>query len=249
MTETPPIAVITGASSGVGAATASALAKAGYTVLLGARREQRIQALAEELGGQSHVLDVTDPASVDAFAAASPRRIDLLVNNAGTALGIDPVEASDDSDWQRMWETNVLGVVRMTRSLLPALRRSSNPRLMIIGSTSGFETYRGGGGYTSTKHALRAVVRTLRLELLGEPVRVTEITPGMIETEFSVQRFGGDQERADAIYRGMTPLTGRDVAECVLFAASRPAHVNIDEIVVRPRDQATFNEVHREPAS
>ena len=241
-------AVVTGASSGIGRATAVALANAGYHVTLGARREDRLREVATETGGRAVYLDAVDPKSIAAFAAACPSTIDVLVNSAGGALGLDSVETGSDDDWIRMWETNVLGVARLTRALLPALRRSGALRwahIVMLGSTAGFETYPGGGGYSSSKHALRAVTRTLRLELLGEPIRVTEIAPGLVETEFSLHRFGGDKDRADAVYRGLTPLVAEDIAQCVLFAVSRPAHVNIDEIVVRPVDQATSTDVHR----
>ncbi|MBV8201697.1 MAG: SDR family NAD(P)-dependent oxidoreductase, partial [Acidobacteria bacterium] len=189
-------------------------------------------------------LDVTDPASVAAFAAQVPRA-HLLVNNAGGALGLEPVAEAQDDDWRIMWEVNVLGLMRMTRALLPALLASGDGHVVNIGSIAGFETYAGGAGYTSVKHAVRAISRTLRLELLGKPVRVTEIDPGMVETEFSQVRFHGDQERAGAVYRGLQPLTGEDVADCVVWAVTRPSHVDIDEIVVRPRDQATAHHVHR----
>ncbi len=241
-------AVVTGASSGIGRATAVALANAGYHVTLGARREDRLREVATETGGRAVYLDAVDPKSIAAFAAACPSTIDVLVNCAGGALGLDSVETGSDDDWIRMWETNVLGVARLTRALLPALRRSGALRwahIVMLGSTAGFETYPGGGGYSSSKHALRAVTRTLRLELLGEPIRLTEIAPGLVETEFSIHRFGGDKDRADAVYRGLTPLVAEDIAQCVLFAVSRPAHVNIDEIVVRPIDQATSTIVHR----
>lgn len=248
MDASTPTAVVTGASSGIGRATAVALANAGYHVTLGARREERLREVAAETGGRAVYLDAVDPESIAAFAAACPPAIDVLVNSAGGALGLDSVETGSDDDWIRMWETNVLGVARLTRALLPALRRSGALRwahIVMLGSTAGFETYPGGGGYSSSKHALRAVTRTLRLELLGEPIRVTEIAPGLVETEFSLHRFGGDKDRADAVYRGLTPLVAEDIAQCVLFAVSRPAHVNIDEIVVRPIDQATSTEVHR----
>jgi NADP-dependent 3-hydroxy acid dehydrogenase YdfG len=238
-------AVITGASSGIGRATAVALAEAGFDVILGARRQGRLAEVADSIGGRAIPLDVVDPESIEAFASACPERIDVLVNNAGGALGLDPVETGSDADWIRMWESNVLGVARLTRALLPALRRSPIGHIVMLGSTAGFETYPGGAGYTSSKHALRAVTKTLRLELLGEPIRVTEIAPGMVETEFSIIRFHGDKDRADAVYQGLTPLMARDVAQCVLFAVSQPAHVNIDEIVVRPVDQATATVVHR----
>jgi len=241
-------AVVTGASSGIGRATAVALANAGYHVTLGARREDRLREVATETGGRAVYLAAVDPKSIAAFAAACPSTIDILVNSAGGALGLDSVETGSDDDWIRMWETNVLGVARLTRALLPALRRSGALRwahIVMLGSTAGFETYPGGGGYSSSKHALRAVTRTLRLELLGEPIRLTEIAPGLVETEFSIHRFAGDKNRADSVYRGLTPLVAEDIAQCVLFAVSRPAHVNIDEIVVRPVDQATSTAVHR----
>lgn len=237
-------AVVTGASSGIGAATARALAEAGFDVLLGARRSDRTAALAKELGGRSRPLDVTDPASVEAFTEGIDR-IDLLVNNAGGALGVESVADADDDHWRTMWEVNVLGTVRLTRALLPALEADPGGHIVNVGSIAGFETYRGGAGYTAAKHGVRALTRTLRLELLGRPVRVTEICPGLVETEFSLVRFDGDGDRAAGVYAGMTPLEAADVADCIVWAATRPAHVNIDEIVVRPRDQATATEVHR----
>lgn len=239
------VAVVTGASSGIGAATAGALAEAGFSLYLGARRSDRLRAVAEPLEAVALRLDVTDPASADQFIANCPQQINLLVNNAGGALGLDPVERIREDLWREMWETNVLGVARLTSALLPALRRSGNGQIINIGSIAGFETYPGGAGYTAAKHAVRAVTQTLRLELLGEPIRITEINPGLVETEFALVRFAGDQERANAVYQGMTPLTGPDVADCVAWVASRPAHVNIDEIVVRPRDQATATRVYR----
>jgi NADP-dependent 3-hydroxy acid dehydrogenase YdfG len=243
------IAVVTGASSGIGEATARALAAAGFRVLLGARRVERLRQIAAEINAQSPVaiplaLDVADSSSVAAFAAQVPR-LHLLVNNAGGALGMEPIAEARDDDWRTMWEVNVLGVMRMTRALLPALLATGDGHLVNIGSIAGFETYAGGAGYTGVKHALRALTRTLRLELLGRPVRVTEVDPGMVETEFSRVRFHGDEERARSVYRGLQPLTGADVAECVVWAATRPSHVNIDEIVVRPRDQATAHHLNR----
>ena len=240
-------AIVTGASAGIGEATARALAGAGYRVTVAARRRERLETLAAEIGGTARRLDVTDPATIEALAAGVDR-LDLLVNNAGGALGLDSIERSDDERWRVMWETNVLGLMRMTRALLPALRASGAGHVINVGSVSGFETYAGGAGYTSVKHASRAVTRTLRLELLGEPIRVTEVNPGLVETEFALVRFGGDREKADAIYHGMTPLTGADVAGCIVWAATRPPHVNIDEIVVRPLDQASAGHVHRRPS-
>jgi NADP-dependent 3-hydroxy acid dehydrogenase YdfG len=246
------IAVVTGASSGIGAASARALAAAGFHVVLGARRLERLLEIAREIkaaGAAEAValtLDVSDAASVAAFAAGVPR-VHLLVNNAGGAQGLEPIAEARDDDWRTMWEVNVLGLMRMTRALLPALLASGDGHVVNLGSVAGFETYAGGAGYTSVKHAVRAISRTLRLELLGKPVRVTEIDPGMVETEFSQVRFRGDQEKASAVYRGMQPLTAEDVADCVVWAATRPSHVNVDEIVVRPRDQATAHHVYRRP--
>jgi NADP-dependent 3-hydroxy acid dehydrogenase YdfG len=240
------VAIVTGASAGIGAATARALAAAGYRVIAAARRLDRLEKLAAEIGGEARRLDVTDPASV-AELAAGIERLDLLVNNAGGALGLDPVEQSDDERWRVMWETNVLGVMRMTRALLPALRAAGAGHVINVGSVSGFEVYAGGAGYTSVKHAARAVTQTLRIELLGEPIRITEINPGLVATEFALVRFDGDEERAASTYQGMTPLAGDDVADCIVWAADRPAHVNIDEIVVRPRDQASVGQIHRRP--
>lgn len=237
-------AVVTGASSGFGAATARALHAAGFRLVLGARRLDRLRAVAEPLGARALPLDVTDAASVERFCA-EVAEVHLLVNNAGAALGMDRIADAIEERWQRMFELNVMGVLRMTRALLPKLLASGDGHVINLGSTAGRETYVGGGGYTASKHALRALTQTLRLELLGQPVRVTEIAPGLADTEFSLVRFGGDAERAKALYRGLEPLRAEDVAECVVWAATRPAHVNIDEIVVRPRDQATSSLVHR----
>jgi NADP-dependent 3-hydroxy acid dehydrogenase YdfG len=237
-------AAITGASSGIGAATSRALAGEGYRTVLGARRLDRIEELAAEIGGEAIELDVTDPASVERFVAALPA-CDVLVNNAGGALGLDPVHEADEEQWLRMYEANVLGTMRMTRALLPKLIASGDGQVVGVTSIAAFETYRGGAGYTAAKHAQRAMMRTLRLELLGEPVRFTEIAPGMVETEFSLVRFGGDEAAATRVYEGMQPLSAEDVAECIRWALAQPSHVNVDEIVVRPRDQATATEVHR----
>ncbi len=243
------VAVITGASSGIGAATARALGGAGYELVLGARRADRLQAVAEPLGARALPLDVTDPASVAAFAAAVPR-VDVLVANAGKALGADRIESAREELWETMYRTNVLGVLYTVRALLPKLEQSGDGLVVILGSIAGFETYRGGAGYTASKHALRAFTRTLRLELLGKPVRVTEIAPGLVETEFSIVRYEGDAARAKKVYEGMEPLTADDVAECVRWVCSLPPRVDVDEIVVRPRDQATATEVHRrQPAA
>ncbi len=242
-------AVVTGASAGIGAATARALAEAGFHVILGARRQGRLEEVAAPLGDRATVvpLDVTAPESVAAFVARVPERLHLLVNNAGGAHGLERIESAKEENWEWMWETNVMGTLRLTRSLLPALKASGDGHVINLGSIAGFETYVGGAGYTGVKHAVRAFTRTLRLELLGEPVRVTEIAPGLVETEFSLVRFAGDEERAKSVYRGLDPLTAEDIADCVVWAATRPSRVNIDEIVVRPRDQATATQVHRKP--
>jgi NADP-dependent 3-hydroxy acid dehydrogenase YdfG len=236
-------AVITGASSGIGAATARALAGDGWRVVVGARRVDRLEELAGEIGGEAHRLDVTDPGSVAEFCAAVGE-VNLLVNNAGGALGVDPVEQSDEEKWRTMFESNVMGTMRMTKELLPKLRASGDAHVITTTSIAAFEIYRGGAGYTAAKHAQHAVAQTLRLELLGEPIRFTEIAPGLVETEFSLVRLG-DQEKADAVYKGMTPLKAPEIAECIRWAAAQPSHVNIDEIVVRPRDQARATEVAR----
>ena len=236
--------MVTGASSGIGAATAAALAADGFDVVIGARRLDRLEAVAAETGAEARGLDVTDAGSVERFAAAIAR-CDVLVNNAGGALGLEPLAEADEDRWRWMYEANVLGTMRMTRALLPRLIDSGDGHVVAVTSIAAFETYRGGAGYAAAKHAQRAALRALRLELLGEPVRVTEVAPGMVETEFSLVRFGGDAEAADRVYRGMEPLSAEDVAECVRWAVSRPSHVNVDEIVVRPRDQAAATEVHR----
>jgi hypothetical protein len=239
------VAVVTGASAGIGAATARALAGAGFSVVLGARRMDRLLKLASDIGGRALSLDVTDPRSVQTFSEQVPE-CRVLVNNAGGAKGREPVAEADEEAWRWMIEVNFLGTVRVTKAFLPALERSGDGHLVIVGSVAGFETYPAGGGYTAAKHAERALTRTLRLELLGRPIRVTEISPGLVGgTEFSVVRFGGDMERVRSVYEGLTPLTPDDVADCIVWAVTRPSHVNVDEIVVRPRDQATATDFHR----
>ncbi|MEP9395408.1 SDR family NAD(P)-dependent oxidoreductase [Gordonia sp. VNQ95] len=232
------VAVVTGASSGIGAATARALAAQGYHVVLGARRVDRVQALAAEIGGTGRQLDVTDEESVARFVDGLDA-VHVLVNNAGGAKGLDPVASADLDDWRWMWETNVLGTLRVTKALLPALEASGDGLIVTITSIAAIEAYDNGAGYTSAKHAQGVLHRTLRFELLGKPIRLTEILPGMVETDFSLVRFDGDQERADAVYQGLTPLVADDVAEVIGFVASRPPHVNLDQIVLKPRDQAS----------
>ena len=242
------IAVVTGASSGIGEATARGLREAGFFVVLGARREDRLMAVARELRGRGLPLDVRDLASIDAFTAAVAAeygQVEILINNAGLAAGLQPLAQGNDDDWVQMMETNVLGLLRVTRAMLPLLRRAPRAHIVNLGSVAGFEVYPGGVGYTASKHAVRAITKTLRLELMGEPIRVTEIEPGMVETEFSLVRFKGDRERASNVYQGMQPLTGADVADCIVWVVTRPSHVNVDEMVVRPIAQATVRDVAR----
>jgi NADP-dependent 3-hydroxy acid dehydrogenase YdfG len=255
-TAAPPaasrIAVVTGASSGIGAATARQLAAAGYRVVLTARREDRIEALAEEITKAGHqatayALDVTDRAAVDEFATAF-RTIGVLVNNAGGALGADPVASGDPADWRQMYETNVIGTLNLTQALLPKLVASGDGTVVVVSSTAGHGTYEGGGGYVAAKHGAHVLAETLRLEIVGQPVRVIEIAPGMVKTdEFALTRFSGDQEKAEKVYEGVAePLTADDVAETITWAVTRPAHVNVDLLVLRPRAQASNTKVHRE---
>src|ERR671919_850364 len=205
---------------------------------------RRGEELASEIGGRAVRLDVSDPDSVAQLADAVPD-VAVLVNNAGGALGLEPVAEAEEEKWRRMYESNVLGVMRMTKALLPALERSGDGHVVIVGSVAGVEVYPGGGGYTAAKHAANAVTRTLRLELLGKPVRVTEIAPGLVETEFSLVRFEGDREKAEKVYEGMTPLTAEDVADAVAYVVTRPPHVDIDYVSIKPTDQATARDVHR----
>jgi len=248
----PRTAVVTGASGGIGAATARRLAEAGFHVVLTARRTERLEALAEDLvkEGRSvavHALDVTDRAAVDAFAAGLTE-CHVLINNAGGALGTEPVAAADPADWRTMYEVNVLGVLNVTQALLPALTASGDGTIVVMSSTAGLATYEGGGGYVAAKHGAHVIAETLRLELNGQPVRVIEIAPGMVKTEeFALTRYRGDAERAAAVYAGVAePLTADDVADTVAWAVTRPAHVNVDLLVLRPRAQASNSKVHRE---
>ena len=242
-------AVVTGASSGIGAATARALAAAGFRVVCAARRTDRIEELAAEIGGGAVACDVTDRASVAALAESVGDELSVLVNNAGGAFGSGTVETADPADWRAMYEVNVLGVLHVTQALLPALRASGDGLIVNVGSTAGRIAYEGGGGYTAAKHGTQVVTETLRLELCGEPIRVSEIAPGMVRTdEFSLVRFDGDQAKADAVYAGVPdPLVAEDVADAISWIATRPSHVNIDELVIRPRAQAAQHKVHRIP--
>ncbi|MFB6619742.1 SDR family NAD(P)-dependent oxidoreductase [Streptomyces sp. NPDC056367] len=245
-------AVVTGASSGIGAATARQLAAAGYHVVLTARRKDRVETLAAEItaaghSAAAHALDVTDRAAVDAFAATLDR-CDLVVNNAGGALGVDPVATGDPADWRTMYETNVIGTLNVTQALLPAITASGDGTVVVLSSTAGHATYEGGAGYVAAKNGARVLAETLRLELVGQPVRVIEIAPGLVKTEeFAKTRFRGDTDRAAKVYEGVAePLTADDVAETITWAVTRPSHVNIDLLVVRPRAQASNTKLHRE---
>jgi len=243
---TRPVAVVTGASSGIGAATARRLAAEGFEVVCAARRADRIDALAAEIEGRAVRCDVTSAPDVAFLADEVGERCDLLVNNAGGALGADPVAESDLEQWRTMYEVNVIGVVAVTKALLPALVASEG-QIVVMGSTAGQVAYEGGGGYVAAKFAARSVVDTLRLELWDQPVRVCEIAPGMVRSEgFALTRFEGDRAKADAVYAGVAkPLTSEDIADCVAWVATRPAHVNIDRMTVRPRAQAANHKVHR----
>lgn len=244
-----PVAVVTGASSGIGAASARHLAAAGYHVVAAARRADRIAALAADIDGTAVPCDVTDAAQVDALAAtvAGLGDCQVLVNDAGGAYGLDPVESADLTDWDTMYQVNVVGTQRVTAALLPALEASRRGTIVMITSTAAHGVYEGGAGYTAAKHAQQAVTETLRLELSGRPIRVVEIAPGMVATEeFSLTRFHGDAERAAKVYEGVPePLTADDIADCVTWAVTLPQHVNIDRLVVRPLAQAANHKVFK----
>ncbi|MEU7613259.1 SDR family oxidoreductase [Micromonospora sp. NPDC049204] len=249
------VAIVTGASSGIGAATARRLAAEGFHVLAAARRAERLADLVAEItaaGGQATAVtcDITSDESVAGLAEAAaqaPGPVTLLVNNAGGARGLDPVESGSVADWQWMYDVNVLGTLRVTQALLPALEASGSGTIVVVSSTAGLTVYEGGGGYTAAKHAQTAIAGTLRLELCGRPLRVIEIDPGMVKTdEFGLVRFEGDADRAAAVYAGVPgPLVAEDVADCIAWCATRPEHVNIDRLVVRPRAQAAQHKVHR----
>ncbi|MEV1287084.1 SDR family NAD(P)-dependent oxidoreductase [Micromonospora sp. NPDC049679] len=254
-----PIAIVTGASSGIGAATARRLATEGFHVVAAARRVERLTALVAEIAGAGGTAtavpcDVTSDESVAGLAdavAALPGPVTLLVNNAGGARGLDPVASGSVADWQWMYEVNVLGTLRVTQALLPALDASGAGTVVVVSSTAGFTVYEGGGGYTAAKHGQTALTGTLRLELSGRPVRVIEIDPGMVRTdEFGLVRFAGDAGRAAAVYEGVAePLVADDVADCIAWCATRPHHVNVDRLVVRPLAQAAQHKVHRVTAA
>jgi NADP-dependent 3-hydroxy acid dehydrogenase YdfG len=237
-------AVVTGASSGIGEATARRLASDGFSVVMGARRIDRLERIAGEVGARALALDVTLPGSVAAFCDAVPDCA-ILVNNAGGAYGLDSIAEADDERWQKMFDVNVMGAMRMTRALLPKLLVGGNGHVVLIGSVASTDTYIGGAGYNAAKFGARAFREVLRKEMLGKPLRITQIDPGLVETEFSVVRFDGDADAAARVYHGMTPLSASDVADCVAWAVTRPEHVNIDEIRVLARDQSTATTVFR----
>ena len=242
------IAIVTGASSGIGAATARALADSGYEVFACARRTDRLEALAaENTAITAHHLDVTDQASVDQLAKdLSGRTIPVLINCAGGAFDAATVLDSDPDVWSKTYDLNVIGTVRMVKAFTPALQATGHGHIVIISSTAGHVAYENGGSYVAAKHAETSLARTLRLELNGLPIRVTEIAPGMVKTEeFAKIRFG-DAERAAKVYEGVTaPLTAEDVAEAIRWSVTLPHHFNVDSLVIRPVAQAANHKVHR----
>ncbi len=238
--------VITGASAGIGAACARAFQKLGYHLSLGARRTDKLPQIVPD--AFHHALDVTNPASIDRFLAAAQQQhgpIDILLNNAGLARGIEKIAEATGEAWREMIETNVIGVLEVTRRVLPTMLGRKQGHILVIGSIAGRRAYPGGSVYCATKRALQSVCEALRMEVLGSGVRVSSIDPGLVETEFSLVRFRGDADRAKKVYHDTRPLTAEDVAECVVFAATRPAHVNIDSLLVMPTDQAAPTMVHR----
>jgi serine 3-dehydrogenase len=246
--------LITGASAGIGASCARAFARAGARLVLAARRTERLQALAEELraahGTESHLvaLDVRDAAAVAAALGGLPSEwaeVDVLVNNAGLGRGMEKLQDGAPTDWDEMIDTNVKGLLYTTRAVVPGMVERGRGHIVNLGSVAGHEVYPGGAVYCATKHAVDAITRGLRMDLLGTGVRVSTVDPGMVETEFSVNRFRGDEERARRVYANMTPLTPDDIADAVLWCATRPPHVNIDEIILKPTDQASATLVHR----
>ncbi|MGA3180091.1 MAG: SDR family NAD(P)-dependent oxidoreductase [Verrucomicrobiota bacterium] len=242
--------LITGASSGFGAAAARAFAAQGAKLLLGARRLDRLETIAAEVGqpGAGQVLDVTSTASVEAFARwarAKSSLVDVLINNAGGALGLDPVAGGKDEDWERMLQTNVLGLLRVTRAVLPMMMNNPGSSILNIGSIAGHTAYEGGAVYCAAKAGERKITQSLRLELNGTGIRVGSLDPGLAETEFSLVRFQGDAAKAGKVYEGINPLTAEDIAEALIWMATRPAHVNIDEMLIKPTDQAAITKVFR----
>lgn len=239
-------AVVTGASSGIGEATARRLAAEGFHVICAARRTDRIEELAAQIGGTAITCDVTSDADVNALAEHVGDSLEVLINNAGGAFGLEPVAEADLAAWSRMFEVNVVGTGRVTRALLPALIRGEGT-IVFVTSTAADDTYEGAAGYCGAKSAERSLAEALRLEIVDQPVRVCEISPGMVKTaEFSLTRFEGDQDRAEKVYQGVSqPLVAEDIADSIGYIVTRPAHVNIDRLVIRPRAQASNHKVHR----
>ena len=247
----PEIAVITGASSGIGAATARLLAKHGYHVIAAARRIDRLQQLVQESPLiEAHQLDVTDQSSVDALAATlAGRPVSILINSAGGAFDFDPVTESDPEIWKKTFDINVVGSVRMVKALTPIMMQHGRGHIVVISSTAGHRAYENGGSYVAAKFAETSLAETLRLELNGKPIRVSEIAPGMVKTdEFAKVRFGGNADRAAKVYEGVTrPLTAEDVAESIRWTVMLPDHFNIDSMTIRPLAQAAQHKVYRQP--
>lgn len=243
--------LITGASAGIGEATARLLAQNGRNLILIARRADRLTALKAELltsgvDVQTHVLDVTDAKAVDAlFTSLSNTEIDAVINNAGAAVGKDRLESAMFEDLEAMIDLNVTAFLRIARCSLPLLRRTKG-HLVNLGSIAGLETYDGGVTYCATKHFVHAASKGLRAEVLGSGMRITEISPGAVETEFSLVRFKGDAEKADAVYAGFDPLQAQDVAEAIWFALSRPAHVDIQHMLIMPTAQASVSTIAKD---
>jgi len=253
MTHIPATVLITGASAGIGEACARAFAAVGSRLVLAARRSDRLEKLAGELhdahGTNCHLLtlDVRDVGVVTHVLdeLRDDWAVELLVNNAGMARGLDPMQAGDPRDWDEMIDTNLKGVLYVTRALLPEMLRRGRGHVINIGSTAGHEVYPGGAVYCATKHALDAITRGLRMDLLGTGVRVSTVDPGLVQTDFSSVRFRGDDDRAARVYQGYTPLTPADVADAVVYVATRPLHVNIDEVILKPTDQASSTMINR----
>jgi len=240
-----PVAIVTGASSGIGAATARLFAAQGFDVICVARRADRVNSLATEIGGRAVVADISVPADVARLVQEAGPCVDVLVNDAGGALGLEPVADANFDDWEAMWRSNVLGTAQVTKALLPALLAAKGI-IVFVTSVAADGGYEGGAGYCGAKAAERSIVEAMRLELFDQPVRITEIAPGMVQTDFSLTRFHGDQARADAVYAGVPgPLTPGDIADAIVWMATRPAHVNIDRMTIRPRAQAAGHKVHR----
>lgn len=240
--------LVTGASSGIGAATVRRLRSEGWDVIAAARRIDRLEALAAETGAEAYQLDITDADSVDVLAEhlTATGGLDAVVNNAGGAFGLDPVADADVEQWRHMYELNVIGTLRVTKAVLPLLRAEGGGDVLTVTSTAAHAPYPGGAGYTGVKHAERMLVQTLRWELVGEPIRVIEISPGNVATEeFSLVRFDGDAERAAAVYEGYQPLVADDIADVIAYSLSRPPHVNVDLMIVRPRAQANNTTIAR----